>query len=246
MNKHKSNKIKENSNTVRHFIMGQITTTQNVVAIKEVRHAGQWTNVDISLVRFCGIRLISLSVPTLLFRTMSLKIILSKLLPHLAESNEFSVRKMCWILSPYRAEFISVNLRTYVYFLYHFSSVWWRSFWETFLVEARNKFILHWKDMGKDSNDLFIPIPRNGRIANIDIYLLHNESTRNWLFYSSLLLFTHTFKHRCRHDDGIWSFAGARVVFKSTFGSTPDEIFVKKATFLFHYISHTKQSKTKL
>ena len=33
MNKHKSNKIKENSNTVRHLIMGQITTTQNLVAI---------------------------------------------------------------------------------------------------------------------------------------------------------------------------------------------------------------------
>ena len=41
MNKHKSNKIKENSNTVRHLIMGQTTTTQNIVAIKEVRHAGQ-------------------------------------------------------------------------------------------------------------------------------------------------------------------------------------------------------------
>ena len=42
MNKHKSNKIKENSNTVRHLIMGPITTTQNLVAIKEVQHAGQW------------------------------------------------------------------------------------------------------------------------------------------------------------------------------------------------------------
>ena len=42
MNKHKSNKIKKNSNTVRHLIMGQIITTQNPVAIKEVRHAGQW------------------------------------------------------------------------------------------------------------------------------------------------------------------------------------------------------------
>ena len=41
MNKHKSDKIKENSNTVRHLIMGQITTTHNLVAIKEVRHAGQ-------------------------------------------------------------------------------------------------------------------------------------------------------------------------------------------------------------
>ena len=41
MDKHKSNKIKENSNTVRHLIMGQITTTQNLVAIKDVRHAGQ-------------------------------------------------------------------------------------------------------------------------------------------------------------------------------------------------------------
>ena len=41
MNKHKSNKIKENSDTVRHLIMGQIITTQNLVAIKEVRHAGQ-------------------------------------------------------------------------------------------------------------------------------------------------------------------------------------------------------------
>ena len=41
MNKHKSNKIKESSNTVRHLIMGQITTTQILVAIKEVRHAGQ-------------------------------------------------------------------------------------------------------------------------------------------------------------------------------------------------------------
>ena len=35
MNKHKSNKIKENSNTVRHLIMGQITATQNLVAIKK-------------------------------------------------------------------------------------------------------------------------------------------------------------------------------------------------------------------
>ena len=42
MNKHKSNKRKENSNAVRHLIMGQISTTQNLVAIKEVRHAGQW------------------------------------------------------------------------------------------------------------------------------------------------------------------------------------------------------------
>ena len=41
MNKHKSNKMKENSDTVRHLIMGQIITTQNLVAIKEVRHAGQ-------------------------------------------------------------------------------------------------------------------------------------------------------------------------------------------------------------
>ena len=41
MNKRKSNKIKEKSNTVRHLIMGQIITTQNLVAIKEVRHAGQ-------------------------------------------------------------------------------------------------------------------------------------------------------------------------------------------------------------
>ena len=41
MNKHKSNKIKENSYTVRHLIMGQIIITQNLVAIKEVRHAGQ-------------------------------------------------------------------------------------------------------------------------------------------------------------------------------------------------------------
>ena len=41
MNKHKSNKIKENSDTVRHLIMGQIITTQNLVAIKEVQHAGQ-------------------------------------------------------------------------------------------------------------------------------------------------------------------------------------------------------------
>ena len=50
MNKHKSNKIKENSNTVRHLIVGQITTTQNLVAIKEVRHAGQqdiiWNHDD--------------------------------------------------------------------------------------------------------------------------------------------------------------------------------------------------------
>ena len=41
MNKHKSNKIKENSNTVRHLIMGQIITTQNLVATKVVRLAGQ-------------------------------------------------------------------------------------------------------------------------------------------------------------------------------------------------------------
>ena len=44
MDKHKSNKINENSNTVSHLIMGQITTTQNLVAIKEVRHAGQTQN----------------------------------------------------------------------------------------------------------------------------------------------------------------------------------------------------------
>ena len=51
MNKHKSNKIKENSNTVRHLIMGQIITTQNLVAIKEVRHAGQ-TKMEILLAAF--------------------------------------------------------------------------------------------------------------------------------------------------------------------------------------------------
>ena len=45
MNKHNSNKLKENSNTVRHLIIGQIITTQNLVAIKEVRHAGQSTVV---------------------------------------------------------------------------------------------------------------------------------------------------------------------------------------------------------
>ena len=47
MNKHKSNKIKENSNTVRHLIKGQITTTKNLVAIKEVRHAGQQVNISL-------------------------------------------------------------------------------------------------------------------------------------------------------------------------------------------------------
>ena len=41
MNKHKSSKIKENSNTVRHLIIGQIITTQNLVATKVVRLAGQ-------------------------------------------------------------------------------------------------------------------------------------------------------------------------------------------------------------
>ena len=46
MNKHKSNKIKENSNTVRHLIMGQIITTQNLVSIKEVRHAGQQNSTE--------------------------------------------------------------------------------------------------------------------------------------------------------------------------------------------------------
>ena len=55
MNKHKSNKIKENSNTVRHLIMGQITTTQNLVAIKEVRHAGQWSIVQRRTLRRLGL-----------------------------------------------------------------------------------------------------------------------------------------------------------------------------------------------
>ena len=45
MNKHKSNKIKENSNTVRHLIMGQIITTQNLVATKVVRLAGQQPDI---------------------------------------------------------------------------------------------------------------------------------------------------------------------------------------------------------
>ena len=45
MNKHKSSKIKENSNTVRHLIIGQIITTQNLVATKVVRLAGQWDDV---------------------------------------------------------------------------------------------------------------------------------------------------------------------------------------------------------
>ena len=31
---------------MRHLIMGQITTTQNLVAIKEVRHAGQQEPVE--------------------------------------------------------------------------------------------------------------------------------------------------------------------------------------------------------
>ena len=50
MNKHKSNKIKENSDTVRHLIMGQIITTQNLVAIKEVRHAGQKQTCDYTVI----------------------------------------------------------------------------------------------------------------------------------------------------------------------------------------------------
>ena len=33
---------------MRHLLMGQITTTQNLVAIKEVRHAGQWSHYLIS------------------------------------------------------------------------------------------------------------------------------------------------------------------------------------------------------
>ena len=33
-------------NTVSHLIMGQIITTQNLVAIKEVRHAGQWQTAE--------------------------------------------------------------------------------------------------------------------------------------------------------------------------------------------------------
>ena len=53
MNKHKSNKIKENSNTVRHLIMGQIITTQNLVAIKVVRHAGQWESAR--KVHYCDV-----------------------------------------------------------------------------------------------------------------------------------------------------------------------------------------------
>ena len=54
MSKHKSNKIKENSNTVRHLIMGQIITTQNLVAIKVVRHAGRWTPTDPWVKVACG------------------------------------------------------------------------------------------------------------------------------------------------------------------------------------------------
>ena len=44
MNKHKSNKLKENSNTVRHLIMGQIITTQNLVARDNIRHQEELTN----------------------------------------------------------------------------------------------------------------------------------------------------------------------------------------------------------
>ena len=50
MNKHKSNKIKENSNTVRHLIMGQIITTQNLVATKVVRLAGQPERFDTMII----------------------------------------------------------------------------------------------------------------------------------------------------------------------------------------------------
>ena len=56
MNKHKSNKIKENSNTVRHLIMGQIITTQNLVATKVVRLAGQW--------HICKLNLLIINIST--------------------------------------------------------------------------------------------------------------------------------------------------------------------------------------
>ena len=51
-----------------------------------------WTNVDFSLVRFCGIHLraISLWVLKLLFCIMSLKSILLRLLPHLPGASEIN------------------------------------------------------------------------------------------------------------------------------------------------------------
>ena len=94
MNKHKSNKIKENSNTVRHLIMGQIITTQNLVAIKEVRHAGQWLIIyEVLCHSFEGnfprhMLKVSLNV-------MYLKITHCKLQPHLRHDDVIKFKHFC-------------------------------------------------------------------------------------------------------------------------------------------------------
>ena len=94
MSKHKSNKIKENSNTVRHLIMGQIITTQNLVAIKEVRHAGQWLIIyEVLCHSFEGnfprhMLKVSLNV-------MYLKITHCKLQPHLRHDDVIKLKHFC-------------------------------------------------------------------------------------------------------------------------------------------------------
>ena len=68
-----------------------------------------WTDVDFSSMRFCGIhhKAISQWLPNLLFCIKSLKIIVSKLLPHLPGANELSkfsrliFHKCTWYLCPF-------------------------------------------------------------------------------------------------------------------------------------------------
>ena len=89
-----------------HFVLNSSQPNDIICATKICQHwfrlwfvawwhqAITWTIVNFSLMRFCGIcpRAISQQVPKLLFCTMTLKIILLKLLPHLPVANELSLR----------------------------------------------------------------------------------------------------------------------------------------------------------
>ena len=83
-------------------------------------HAITWTNVDSSLVIFCGIHLRAISewVPMLLFRIMSLQAILSKIILHLSMTNELrSQHFQTWhvrSLVYYASEFLCMS---YIWFL---------------------------------------------------------------------------------------------------------------------------------
>ena len=104
INKHKSNKIKENSNTVRHLNNG--TDHRHSKSCCDQSSPARRTMMPAS-VRFCSIHLRAISgLVTKLLCILSLKIILLKLLPHLPGANELKgwiSTNLCWFQGQIKA-----------------------------------------------------------------------------------------------------------------------------------------------